>query len=201
MAARSGQSHGSPIAPEARTGQRVRPRKRDYAVAPVTRWGLVVWLWLPLLTVAGVIGAVHADSHSHPGTLIANLGILLTAAVVCTLAHTRRSIRLDHDSLIVRSTFFTRRVPLRAIHLDNARIADLAEHTGFKPGLQLCGFGYPGFKSGYYRSKSANRGFYLLTQSTRVLILPLRENGLVVLSPEQPRQLLEDLRQLAVSHA
>ncbi|WP_259387990.1 hypothetical protein [Xanthomonas vasicola] len=44
MAARSGQSHGSPIAPEARTGQRVRPRKRDYAVAPVTRWGLVVWL-------------------------------------------------------------------------------------------------------------------------------------------------------------
>ncbi len=62
-----------------------------------------------------------------------HLGILLTVAVACTVAHARRSVQLDDNRLIVRSTFFTKRVPLRALRLDSARIVDLAEHTAFKP--------------------------------------------------------------------
>ncbi|WP_126971297.1 PH domain-containing protein [Xanthomonas sp. BRIP62411] len=201
MAKRSGSSQSTATAPKARAGQHPQPRRRDYAAAPATRWSLAIWLWLPLSVAAGLIATAHASSHDGPGTLIGHLGILLTVAVACTVAHARRSVQLDDNRLIVRSTFFTKRVPLHALRLDSARIVDLAEHTAFKPGLQLLGFGYPGFKSGHYRSKSAARGFYLLTQSRRVLILPLRDNGLVVLSLEQPHQLLEDLRQLAVRHA
>lgn len=194
MATHSDQPQRSATAPKAHTGQHSQPRRRDYAAAPATHWGLAVWLWLPLSIAAGLITIAHPSSHDHPGTLMVHLGILLAVAVVCTVAHARRSIQLDDDCLIVRSTFFTKRVPLSALRLDRARIVDLAEQTAFKPGLQLLGFGYPGFKSGHYRSKSAIRGFYLLTQSRRVLILPLRDNSLVVLSPDQPRQLLEDLR-------
>lgn len=194
MATRSDQPKRSDTAPKAHTGQHPQRRRRDYTAAPATRWGLAVWLWLPLSITAGLISIAHASSHDHSGTLVVHLGILLAVAVACTVAHARRSIQLDDARLIVRSTFFTKRVPLSAMRLDRARVVDLAEHTAFKPGLQLLGFGYPGFKSGHYRSKSAVRGFYLLTHSRRVLILPLRDNSLVVLSPEQPHQLLGDLR-------
>ncbi|MEA5123144.1 PH domain-containing protein [Xanthomonas floridensis] len=194
MASRSDQPKRTDTAPKAHTGQHPQRRRRDYAAAPATRWGLAVWLWLPLSITAGLISIAHASSHDHSGTLVVHLGILLAVAVACTVAHARRSIQLDDARLVVRSTFFTKRVPLSALRLDSARVVDLAEHTAFKPGLQLLGFGYPGFKSGHYRSKSAVRGFYLLTHSRRVLILPLRDNSLVVLSPEQPHQLLGDLR-------
>ncbi|WP_115527312.1 MULTISPECIES: PH domain-containing protein [Xanthomonas] len=203
MTTRSGQRHGNVAQHTARTGHRQPPHRREYPVAPVAPWGLALWLWLPLLAVACVIVVIHADNvrHGHPAALYAHLTLLLAIAVSCTAAHARRGIRLQDDRLIVRSTLFTKQVPVDQMRLDTARVVDLAEHPAFKPGRKSLGFGYPGFHSGYYRSRQAGQGFYLITQSARVLTLPLKDGSVVVLSPEQPRQLLQDLQQLAAQRA
>lgn len=203
MTTRTGQRPGNVAPPTAHTGHRPPPYRRDYAVATVAPWRLALWLWLPLLAAACVIVVVHAGNarDGHPAALYAHLALLLTVAVSCTAAHARRSIRLQDERLIVRSTLFTRRVPVDQIRLDTARVIDLARDTAFKPGRKSLGFGYPGFQSGYYRSRQASPGFYLITQSARVLALPLKDGSVLVLSPEQPRQLLQDLQQLAAQRA
>ncbi len=203
MTTRSGQRHGNVAQHTAHTGHRQSPHRREYAVAPVAPWRLALWLWLPLLAVACVIVVIHADNvrHGHPAALYAHLALLLAIAVSCTAAHARRSLRLQDDRLIVRSTLFTKQVPVDQMRLDTARVFDLEEHPAFKPGRKSLGFGYPGFHSGYYRSRQAGPGFYLITQSARVLTLPLKDGSVLVLSPEQPRQLLQDLQQLAAQRA
>jgi hypothetical protein len=40
------------------------------------------------------------------------------------------------------------------------------------------------------------KGFCLITDNRRVLILPLRDGSTLMLSPEQPRALLDALRHL-----
>lgn len=173
-----------------------------YPLAPPWPWGVVLWIWLPLLAAAGLVvyldapglQAGHLRSWLHAGGFVA-------IALACACAHARRRIDLREGSLEVRSTLFTRRVPVSAMRLEATRLVDLAEHTELAPGLRKIGFGYPGFRSGHYRLRNGQDGFCLLTRSNPVLAIALRDGGWLLLSPEHPRQLLEDLRRLAAHPA
>lgn len=180
----------------------VRPinnRRKRYPLAPVRPWGVVLWLWLPLLAAAGSVAGAHLDAL-RSGQLAPwlQISLLLVIALACALLHARRSIALQDRELVLHATLLTRRVPITAMRLDAARVVDLAEHTEFKPGRKKFAFGYPGFYAGYYQTRHGQPAFYLLTDdSHRVLALPLRDGRWLVLSPEQPRNLLEDLQRLA----
>ncbi|MFT4249526.1 MAG: PH domain-containing protein [Pseudomonas sp.] len=169
---------------------------RCYPTVPAPPpWALILWLWVPLLAVAALklyLGASRLHAGDTRPWLHA--GLLVAIAVACTFAHARRRIDLRDGRLEIRSTLFTRRVPVPAMRLDAARIVDLAEHTELKPGLRKRGFGYPGFSSGIYRTRGGQLAFCLLTRSERVLAIPLRDGSWLLLSPERPRELLQDLR-------
>lgn len=45
--------------------------------------------------------------------------------------------------------------------------------------------------------RGGGKAFCLLTDRNRVLVLPLRDGSLLLVSPEQPRVLLDDLKRLA----
>ncbi len=81
--------------------------------------------------------------------------------------------------------------------LANARIVDLAEHTELRPAFKTNGFGMPGFSAGHFRLRGLRKAFCLLTDRSRTLVLPLRDGTLLLLSPEKPQVLLQQLRQLA----
>ena len=78
-----------------------------------------------------------------------------------------------------------------------ARIVDLAEHTGYRPMLGLNRFGLPTYRAGHYLLRNRKRAFCLLTATDRVLVLPQRDGRVLLLSPERPRELLDRLRELA----
>lgn len=50
-------------------------------------------------------------------------------------------------------------------------------------------------------TRDAGAAFHLVTDGQRVLTLPLRDGSWLMIGPERPRQLLEDLRQLAARGA
>ena len=85
---------------------------------------------------------------------------------------------------------------LSELRLEQARVVDLDEHHEYRSGFKTNGFDMPGFKSGHFRMRGGGKAFCLLTDRNRVLVLPLRD-GLLLLSPEQPRVLLDDLKRLA----
>ncbi|MET0551107.1 MAG: hypothetical protein ABW002_17765 [Xanthomonas sp.] len=163
---------------------------RRYPLAPAHRLGLALWLWLPLLLVAAVVGtfALHA---ARPGALWWHFGLLALIGVAATATFARQRVLLRDGLLEVRATFLTRRVPLAALRLADARVIALSEHTGFKPALKLLGVGYPGFHAGYYRTRDGHKAFCLIT-GDRVLAVPLHDGGWLLLSVEHPRQVLQE---------
>ncbi|MXV12739.1 hypothetical protein DYQ93_17110 [Xanthomonas sp. LMG 8992] len=149
-----------------------------------------MWLWLPLLAVAAVIGGVALHA-ARPGALWWHFGLLALIGVAGTATFARQRVLL-HDGLVeVRATFLTKRVPLAALRLEAARVVALSEHTGFRPALKVFGFGYPGFHAGHYRTRDGHKAFCLIT-SDRVLAVPLHDGGWLLLSVEQPRQVLQE---------
>lgn len=165
------------------------------AAAPVWR---LLWLWVPMLAVAVVIVATTLQSAQRTphelGLTVPFLGVL---TAVLSWAFFRRRIRLDGTTLEVVSTFYRKRVAVEALQLERARVVDLAEHGSFKPTLKTNGYGMPGFQSGHYRLRDRSKAFCLLTDASRVLYLPLRDGSALLISPEQPRALLEALQALA----
>ncbi len=166
--------------------------RREFTVAPAPVWRLL-WLWLPMLGVAVMIVVTTLQSAQRtPMDLAITLPFLLLVSGVLTWAFFRRQIELQGTELVVASTFYRRRTAVSALQLDRARIVDLAEHTEFKPGIKINGFGMPGFQSGHYRS-GGKKVFCLVTDASRVLHLPLRDGSALLLSPENPRALLDAL--------
>ena len=87
----------------------------------------------------------------------------------------------DGHELVLAATFYTRRIPIGPLDLDQARIINLAELTESKPALETTGFNLPGFLAGHCRLRNRAKAFCLLTDRERVLLLPQSDGTLVLL--------------------
>lgn len=164
----------------------------EFAVAPAPIWRLL-WLWVPMLGIAVLIVSTTLQHEQRtPMELGYTVPFLVLLMGVLSWAFFRRRIQLQDGELVVTSTFYRRRTAVGSLQLDKARIVDLAEHTEFKPGLKINGYGVPGFQSGHYRM-GKQKAFCLVTDPSRVLYLPLRDASVLLLSPEHPRALLDAL--------
>lgn len=170
--------------------------RRFAVIAP----GKAAWVTLLLLAVVllGValtkeINATAQVSSWLP-TLPGALMVGLTFAVVA-LALRRLSVVIEDDTLVLRATFYTQRVPLAELDLDNARIGPLDRGSADWPRLRLNGYCLPGAAIGYFRGRPFKRKlFCILTDRNRVLHLPRRDGGrTLLLSLEYPQRLLDAL--------
>lgn len=165
----------------------------EFAVAPAPIWRLL-WLWVPMLGIAVLIVSTTLQHEQRtPMELGYTVPFLVLLMGVLSWAFFRRRIQLQDGELVITSTFYRRRTAVGSLQLDKARIVDLAEHTEFKPGLKINGYGVPGFHSGHYRMGGRRKAFCLITDASRVLYLPLRDDSVLLLSPEHPRALLDAL--------
>ncbi len=169
---------------------------KTYAIAPASPW-LLLWVWLPLLLAGGMtLFAALTQRYVPPGIwlVLAHLPVL---GIILHWAFNRRRISVQGKQLEVLSTFYRKRVNIADIRLEQARVVDLAEHHEYRPSYKTNGFGMPGFQSGHFRMRGGGKAFCLLTDHSRVLVLPLHDGSLLLASPEQPRVLLNDLKRLA----
>ena len=162
---------------------------------------LLFWLWGPMLLVMSIDPLIRLFAGKLPFTTSFNSWggwlVLPLVGAALTLAYRRRELRLDAQQLTIASTLYTRRVPLSSMRLDRARIVNFAENPDFKPGMKSNGFQFPGFRAGHFHMKDGGKGFCLITDDSRVLVIPLRDGNCVLVSPEQPRALLDELKRLA----
>ena len=172
-------------------------QKHHYEIAPLPGHA-ALWLWLPLLGALGlIVAALLLESPAPPRIAWLTVPFVLAVGAVLALAMRRRRIVLDHRTLRVEATFYTKTLPVESIDLDKARVLSLEEHTDLAPMLKTNGFSLPGFKAGHFRLRNLGKAFCLMTDRTRVLTLPLRDGGLVLVSPARPGDLLATLRELA----
>ena len=166
---------------------------QDFPLAPLparTWWLLGILAAVPVGVVlwSGRGGGAQSQDIVMPAIVV--LVVLLALGSI----H-RRRIALEGESLVVRATLYTRRVPVAALQLDGARVLDLDEHTEYKPLLKTNGYSLPGFHAGNFRLRNRARAFCLLTGDGRALWLPRSDDTqALLLSPERPQALLDALR-------
>lgn len=170
---------------------------RAFELAPlqaISLWTAVLFIGVVPIVVAI---AVLVLPQPNPMQGVPALTVPALIVVLCggsLLCLKRRRVELRDGVLVVAATFYTRKVAIAAIDFDHVRIANLDEHTDYRPWIKTNGYALPGFHAGHFRLRNKSKGFCLLTRRERTLILPLRDGSFVLLSLERPQALLDALR-------
>ncbi len=173
-------------------------------------WMFGLCVLLPVLVTAALLLAVKSgDTHWH---LVSSHPLMLSAAILGAEAllmlavwalldrvmH-RHRLALSSDALDVKTSFYSRIVPLSELKLDQARVVDLHERTEFKPATKTNRYSVPGFHSGHFHLRNKEKAFVAIAGERRALWLPTVNNVGLLLQPQQPDALLKRLRELATT--
>ena len=172
---------------------------REFPLAPLKP---PAWITIAGVSLAVIALAAWAPRHAPPTPFRIVLPALIAMLMMALgLALRRRRITIEGRDLVVAATLYTKRFNADSFDLASARIVDLAERTEFAPMLKLGGYALPGFQAGRFLLRNRTRAFCLLTDRSRVLVLPQRDGTLLLLSPERPQPLLDALNALALTAA
>ncbi|WP_460813402.1 PH domain-containing protein [Luteimonas pelagia] len=190
--------------------------KADWQLAPasarVRGWLFGLAFLLPVVLVIVALAATMGGGTS--GSLLAGSvaltwlasvgGVGLATGVVWFVLHRalrRHRIELDGANLVVRTTFYTRTIPIADVRVDQARSVVLAERPEYRPTLKTNGFALPGFSSGWFRLRNGERALVATSGGPRAVWLPTTRDHAVLLEPRRPQALLDRLAELAADQA
>jgi hypothetical protein len=175
----------------------------------------VLWVLLPLLAVLGVgmWAQLHDNRSEAPwmevtlsppfflmgGSAAWSLTVIVLMGIGLGWAFFRRRVELAGNVLDVRSTLYRRRTPVADLLLDQAEVVDLSRDRRYGIRFKTNGYSMPGFYSGHFRLQGGGKGFALVTDRARTLVIPVRGGSTLLLSLERPQALLEALRKVAAT--
>lgn len=168
--------------------------RREFAItAPDAR---LVWM-LPALAILGVLIGIAILATQDPRVWVALPGAIVACAVLALLLR-RRRVSIEAGVLTIAAGLNTRQVALADLDLAAARIVDLREHDELRPFLRVFGTRLPGLAMGHFRLRDRSPAFVLLTDRSRVLVLPAKSAAkraakTLLLSLQQPQGLLDEL--------
>jgi hypothetical protein len=152
---------------------------------------LIIGVIMPIIVVTSLVLAARdtrAILLAVPMTLIFPL---VTGVLGWSIY--RRKIRIV-DNALRTGPFGWKKLPVSDLDLDAAVILDLEQHRELQPRFKLAGTSMPGYRSGWFRLRNKRTAYALLTDWRRVLVLPKRDGGFVLLSPTRPEAVLDALR-------
>ncbi|MCX2893809.1 PH domain-containing protein [Stenotrophomonas lactitubi] len=175
----------------------------------------VLWVLLPLLAVLGIgiWSQLHDSRTDAPwmevtlsppfflmgGSAAWSLAVIVLMGVGLSWAFFRRRVELAGNVLDVRSTLYRRRTPIADLLLDQAEVVDLGRDRRYGIRFKTNGYSMPGFYSGHFRLQGGGKGFALVTDRARTLVIPVRGGSTLLLSLERPQALMEALRKVAAA--
>ncbi|WP_127564757.1 PH domain-containing protein [Stenotrophomonas indicatrix] len=175
----------------------------------------VLWVLLPLLAVLGVgmWAQLHDNRSDAPwmevtlsppfflmgGSAAWSLAVIVLMGIGLGWAFFRRRVELQGNVLDVRSTLYRRRTPVADLLLDQAEVVDLGRDRRYGIRFKTNGYSMPGFYSGHFRLQGGGKGFALVTDRARTLVIPVRGGSTLLLSLERPQALLKALRKVAAT--
>lgn len=152
---------------------------------------LVIGLIMPLITAT----ALTLAAHNSRLVLLALPTLIIFPLIAGAIAWSvfKRKIRFEDKALLI-GPFGLRRVPVSELNLDAAAVLNLQEHRELQPTFRMAGTSMPGYRSGWFWLRDKRRAYVVLTDWQRVLALPKRDGGIILLSLQRPDALLDALR-------
>ena len=159
-------------------------------------FALALGVVLPVAIAVFAVLQVREEAMS-PAMMLVVQGAVAASVLLLLLPMWRREASFDGRRLRVKATFYTREAPLSDFDLAAARVVDLREHTGLRPLLKTNGFALPGFQAGHFRLRDRRKAFCMVTDPSRVLVLPHADGRVWMLSLEHPKAVLDIFRRAA----
>lgn len=167
-------------------------RRTFRTVAPDLR---LAWLLPGAGLALGVVGIAMAAREQPAAWWMTLVLVACVALIAGSLA--RRRVTLDGDRLIIAAGLNGTRVAVADLDLAAARIVDLKAEPALRPGHKTFGTQMPGYHAGHFRLRNRGRGFVLVTDTRKVLVLPERGGRTLLLSLQRPQALLDALADVA----
>ncbi|MEP6632657.1 MAG: hypothetical protein ABJA62_00450 [Luteimonas sp.] len=127
-------------------------------------------------------------------------GVAAACALLCaflSFAVRRNGIALDSHSIAITAAMRTKRVPLSALSLDEARVVELDERNDLRPFIKTGSVSFPGFHGGSFRLRNRCKAWVATVGGSKALRIPTRDDYDLLLQLRQPQALLDRLRDMA----
>ena len=139
--------------------------------------GWFKYLWLTILVVI-FAGLCYVFIHSWQAKLIVN-----------------------EQQLTLDIPIYSKSFPLTQLEPQNAQAVNLSTNPDFEIQFRQNGIGLPGYQLGYFQLETpymgSTKALLSVTDSRKVIVLPTKENLLLIFSVDKPEQALEQLKTLA----
>ena len=156
-------------------------------------------LLVPLGALVAIFASADANADGAVPWALVFAPILVAPAVAALMVKElfSRRFRLSPEGLRVRDLPWPRTIAVGRFDLERAEIVDLGRRPELMPRFKIAGTRLPGFRSGRFRLRDKRVASVFLTELGKVLVLPLRDGSVVMLSLQRPEALLQALRQRA----
>ncbi|MBM7070963.1 hypothetical protein SOPP22_02355 [Shewanella sp. OPT22] len=112
----------------------------------------------------------------------------------------KADIEISESNLEFDVPLYSKSIPLRVLDIGNAQIVDLTQSKDFQIKFRQNGIGLPGYQLGYFQLDQpyhgATKALLSVTAPTKVIVLPTKENLLLIFSVDHPQQALSKLKQI-----
>ena len=119
-------------------------------------------------------------------------GLLVLFAYIAYSSQTVR-FELSDEGLRLRGDLYGRLIPASALISEQARKLDLTENREYQPRWRTFGTGLPGYRAGWFRLRNREKALLYVTDASRVVYIPTRDNYSVLLSVAEPERFLQAL--------
>ena len=99
--------------------------------------------------------------------------IILTFGILSSIKNT--TLTLTEKELIIKSTFYGRKIPLENIMIDGIKGISLDEDTDYDLSIRTNGTAIPQFKSGWFRLKNREKALVFITDKDSVALIPTKD--------------------------
>ena len=123
--------------------------------------------------------------------------VAIGVLVMVTLAARTARFEVSSDGMRLRGDLWGRFIPAAALRVDQARRIDFTTSPELLPGRRTMGTGLPGYQSGWFRLKNGDKALLYLTDRSKAIYIPTREDYALLLSPDDPDRFMAALRNVA----
>jgi hypothetical protein len=102
-------------------------------------------------------------------------------------------------SLKVEGSSYGREIPMSALRVSEARRLTSTDTPAFWPAWRSNGIGLPSYQAGWFQLNNQMKALLFVTDWSRSVIVPTQEGFTLLLSPDDPDEFLDALRESAVA--
>ena len=103
--------------------------------------------------------------------------IILTVGIISSIKNT--TLTLTEKEIIIKSTFYGRKIPLENIMIDGIKGISLDENTEYNVSIRTNGISIPQYKSGWMRLKNGEKALIFITDKNNVVLIPTEDYSIL----------------------